>query len=496
MGNVELPNAGDDRIETVANENATLKELICPPENQLKVFASALNADNCYGNGWSNGIKRIAPSFLFDVILPSADVYSDLSLIIPWYWNSHFKYAASMTAPLLFQFASTVYKWFRLEKRESKKWSWPILMLQFWPQWRAIRIMNLDFRSDKTAEEKKKELMREVTTTEPFLEALPSIMVMTVISFLARSDPRYATYCLNNNLMPDQTDVYNNRSWTCENYLDPAPQYCEINPQDNKCAVFSGPGGSTWFFIAYAVSIISGSLGITKFLQNGPFAVLTTDGLFGGIFRCKFIIAFLSVLTSMLTKGLFIENLIIAKLEAPRSFFNEVPLIVVVLISIVTSILPNLVLSLISISRSTGFNKKLLKVIINYPAALMLPIATYFTIGPYKSSNISIICQYNQIICQTNTNRNLGLSKFYSAINILLSSAMYLILITIMFYFDFYNMIIWSPVIVIGVVFNMIYLMIDNPCCSSYCCCQDSLRNIHVINVSQDDLQILKVEND
>ena len=73
-----------------------------------------------------------------------------------------------MTGPLLLQFASTVYKWFQLEKRESKKWSWPILMFQFWPQWRAIRIMNLDFRNDKKADEKKKELMREVTTTEPF----------------------------------------------------------------------------------------------------------------------------------------------------------------------------------------------------------------------------------------------------------------------------------------------------------------------------------------
>ena len=45
----------------------------------------------------SNGIKRIAHSFIFDVALPSVDVYSDLSLIIPWYWNGHYKYAASMT---------------------------------------------------------------------------------------------------------------------------------------------------------------------------------------------------------------------------------------------------------------------------------------------------------------------------------------------------------------------------------------------------------------
>ena len=90
-----------------------------------KISDESLESDECF-----NGIKRIAPSFIFEVVLPSVDVYSDLSLIIPWYWNGHIKYATSMTVPLLLQFVSTIYKWFQLEKRESKKWSWTILLLQ------------------------------------------------------------------------------------------------------------------------------------------------------------------------------------------------------------------------------------------------------------------------------------------------------------------------------------------------------------------------------
>ena len=409
---------------------------------------------------------------MFDVILPTADVYSDLSLVIPWYWNGHYKYAASMTAPLLFQFASTVYKWFRLEKREGKKWSWPILMLQFWPQWCAIRIMHLDFRNDKKAEEKKKELMREVTTTEPFLEAWPSIIVMTIIWLLAMHDHSYYDYCRESS-----------SSLTFS-------QYCEIQPQANACVVFSGPGGPTWFFVTYAVSIISGSLGITKFLQNGPFAVLTTDGLLGGIFRCKFVIAFLSVLTSMFTKGMLIGLLILAKIKTSMyHWLNEVPLITVMLIIFVTLILPNLVLSLISISFSTGLNKKLLKVIINYPASWMLPIATYFIIGPYKSN----------CCCKTDVNRNLGLSTFYSAINALISLIMYVSLISIWFqngFWDFWVIPkVFYPVLVVGLVFNIIYLNIDKQCCGSNCCCQDSVVTVHLINVNHDDLQIVTIEN-
>ena len=46
LSNVELPNADDDRIETAANENAAVQESICSPENQSKVFASALNGNS------------------------------------------------------------------------------------------------------------------------------------------------------------------------------------------------------------------------------------------------------------------------------------------------------------------------------------------------------------------------------------------------------------------------------------------------------------------
>ena len=83
------------------------------------------NSSGCY-----EGIKRIVPSFILDVTLPSMDVYADFSLVAGWYLSGHFKYAISMTVPILLQFLSTIYKWVRLEKRKHKIWSWPILMLQ------------------------------------------------------------------------------------------------------------------------------------------------------------------------------------------------------------------------------------------------------------------------------------------------------------------------------------------------------------------------------
>ena len=48
-----------------------------------------------------DGIKRTTPSFVFDVVSPSLDVYSDFSLIAGWYWHGHWKYATSIRDVLL-----------------------------------------------------------------------------------------------------------------------------------------------------------------------------------------------------------------------------------------------------------------------------------------------------------------------------------------------------------------------------------------------------------
>ena len=174
------------------------------------------NSSGCY-----EGIKRIVPSFILDVTLPSMDVYSDFSLVVGWYLNGHFKYAISMTVPILLQFLSTIYKWVRLEKRKNKIWSWPILILQFWPQWRAIQVMRLDFKNDPKAEEKKKELMREITTTEPFLEAWPSIIIMTIIFLFAQfgeDRDKFYDYCRNNMVDHNYPNRYLDNE--CHEYLD------------------------------------------------------------------------------------------------------------------------------------------------------------------------------------------------------------------------------------------------------------------------------------
>ena len=105
------------------------------------------------------GIKQVISPCIFDVGLPTLDVYSDLSLIIPWYINDHVIYAGAMTVPLLMQFLSSIFKWVRLEKTKDKRWSWIFLLLQVWPQLRALRWIRLVYKGHPRALQKKKKMM-------------------------------------------------------------------------------------------------------------------------------------------------------------------------------------------------------------------------------------------------------------------------------------------------------------------------------------------------
>jgi len=434
--------------------------------------------DDFDSSGHSDGMKRIVPSFVFDVVFPSLDVYSDLSLIIEWFIKRHWIYAISMSMPVLLQFLFTIHKWVRLEKSESKKWSWLFLLIQFWPQWRAIRAMNLDCKNDEKAERKKKELMREVTSTEPYLEAWPSIIIMTVIMVSASFTP-----------------------------YGPSAYLCEEDPEQNRCAVFGGFGGSFWFFTTYSISVFTGSLGITKFVQVGPFSVLSNEGALGGICKWRFFFAYLAVMFSIVTKGLLIGTFI--GFSGRTEFRNALGTSETTQTLIATSallfgllVIPNLIFAFASIASSTGFNMKFFKIIFNYPAAWMLPIATYFAIGPRKIS----CCSKQK--CLKN---ELGVSKKLSAINMTLTVMIYAAFISYFYVgvsvkggFGLFISVVFVPILISGLVFNIIFLLLDEKCCCarsqncfcSSCCGQNCYEyEGYYINTKSDILDMVKTEN-
>ena len=436
----------------------------------------------------SSAIKRVLPSFLFNVLLPTLDVYSDLSLIIPWFLANHWKYALSMTLPLVLQFASTIYKWFQFECPKQKRWTWILLFLQLWPQWRAIRVLKLLYKNDKRHQKKQIELLRDIGSTEPFLEAAPSIIIMTII-WVSLGD-----------------NIYTVNSIDCS-----ADKICtSFDPictgKKNSCAVFGGFGGVEWFFMTYAISVFTGGLGITKFLQIGPCSVLTEEGPLGGTLTGGFIFTYLAVMFSLLTKGLFIA-IFVGSLEWTFSFeffgysqssqsFAFVFAIMLLTLFLFT-LLPNILMSFLIILYTTSCSgKKFLKIIVGYPSVWLLPTVTYFAIGPRKNPKC---CNANNGTCYE---CEIGLSKLHTIVNLLLTIIMYGVMVTLFLLIpDKMNEPYWLqhftpsfvPVLTLGIIFTTVFLVLDKEFCISSlnCLCYTGYKfHYQYININEDDNQV------
>jgi hypothetical protein len=239
-------------------------------------------------------------------------------------------------------FFFSTYKWWCIEKKSQKKWSWILLLLQFYQQWKALKVIRLLWKGDKRANEKKKEMLKEVSSLEPFLESTPATIIMTMIWLLAIVDRSGGSHS----------------------------------------AVFGGFGGVPVFFTTYAISVITSALGITKFLQNGPCAILSNNGTLSGMLTWKFILAYYSVMLSLVTKAIF-AAVIMAFASGSNIYYDRFPLICIYVVTfLMLNIFPHILLSIICIASSTGCNKKMAEIIFNYPALLILPAFSYFVVGP------------------------------------------------------------------------------------------------------------------
>ena len=340
----------------------------------------------------------------FNIFLPTLDVYGDASLIVSWFIRGHTVYAGLMTVPMAFNYVFTTYKWWSMEKEkksDSRKWSWVLLLFQVWQQWNALKVMIKLFKKDDRAEEEKNRILKELSSIEPFFESLPSILIMTCIGLHTLSYGPFGSL----------VRQYNSNSFEC---FDTASLR---NYEQNFCVVFNGFGGPAWFFTTYAVSILAGSFGICKFLQNGPVAILPSNMMNWPLAR-----AYFTVMFSLIAKVLFVSLLIgLARKGSDYDKRTNIWLFPLILITI--NIVPNTILSVIGVSLKTGWNKTLVTSLLDYPAFMVLPAFTNFAVGPPQLT-------YSKSI--ESSEQNLTVSGKLTAINTVLTGICYGITIGIL----------------------------------------------------------------
>merc|ERR1712012_291604 len=90
----------------------------------------------------------VALMIIFSVLLPTADVLTDILMTLRLFTGygrekNHPKYGSVTLVPLLMSFIGQTIQWFKTETREkrSKMNTFPLLLLQIYPQWRALRVI-------------------------------------------------------------------------------------------------------------------------------------------------------------------------------------------------------------------------------------------------------------------------------------------------------------------------------------------------------------------
>ena len=101
--------------------------------------------------------------FIFDICLPTWDVFSDLifafTLITPQYYEysksveSHPKFGIAMLVPMLFTTLFILREWWNMEKNTSMKnkiFTFVMVIFQIYPQWKAGKILQMGIFQKQT----------------------------------------------------------------------------------------------------------------------------------------------------------------------------------------------------------------------------------------------------------------------------------------------------------------------------------------------------------
>ena len=133
-------------------------------------------------------IKVILILIFFGIILPSFDGYTDIilayQLLSGTYWTKPYQltkqwsfqhpyhgppkkqpiFGTMVLIPIILGTLFTIPHWLRRENTWGKRlMTFPLLILQFWPQWETIKVLRLVWKNDKKWKDEKEKLDKEIS---------------------------------------------------------------------------------------------------------------------------------------------------------------------------------------------------------------------------------------------------------------------------------------------------------------------------------------------
>ena len=420
---------------------------------------------------------------LLNVALPTFDVYSDLVVSINFfigsrsnpacdelfdnitdrikcYYNDtistldvtytpHVTWGTIMLVPFLLNYIICWYVWATTEKKKAL--SWVAALLSFYPQYVACKVIWLIWNDPKNGCHEKRKLERNMVQMETYLEAVPSTMVYTYVLVKATGGP----------LVHGQELIFR----------------------------WYDPNDSVLFFLGYATSVFSSTMGLAKSLKVGPVRILAEKKNFlGGLLSPQFVLIFFACGFTLASKA-FAFALAVEGSCDPVGTERSVGAI----IASTLFFAPGILVSLFSC-----WHRGLLRTLLAHPSIILLPAYSYFTCA---SSERMTICgkscnQKNDSRVAQVEETYIAFSPKYTAVNAALTTGGFLVYASLMPTLTEYYRSSHDPIrtlkllpelsrgicfgevyigggvpcFLLGLLFSIVVAFPDNCCRSSRCC--------------------------
>ena len=121
----EQVNANDDSGDNVVEEvQISLSDVIAAEEEALL----------------QDSVTPSIKLLMFNIVLPTMDIFLDITMIQKLFTNGYWGCGTLVVTGIITNSIFTSLAWWRLEPKDQKKWSWIFLLLQLWPQLRALQV--------------------------------------------------------------------------------------------------------------------------------------------------------------------------------------------------------------------------------------------------------------------------------------------------------------------------------------------------------------------
>ena len=321
----------------------------------------------------SEKIRETVVLSLINVALPTFDVYSDLWVGIKFFMGSrrhplcddkyeevkerircyyeeapienmtytpHLCWGTMMFMPYILNYLICWYVWATTDKRKAV--TWIAVLLSFYPQYIACKIIYQIWVNPMRGLQKKRNLERNLIQMEVFYEAVPSTMVMTYVTVKATGGP----------LIEGQELIF---KW-----------------YDPESAIL--------FFVAFTTSIFTSTLGLAKSLKVGPCRILPEQKkCLGGYLSPRFILIFFACGLTLISKGFALAAAVEGSCDPPAGAIGAGAAVAISLF-----FLPGFLIGLVGC-----WHQGILKTFLAQPSVFFLPVFSYFTCA---SSNSKACC--------------------------------------------------------------------------------------------------------